>query len=80
MNNDQKTTVLGVVKGVLYIALSAMVYFFGFDATTAEAMQQTITASKDWFALVIAFIGALQPIIYYYTNKKDKVKEPTTTN
>lgn len=80
MNNDQKTTVLGVVKGVLYIALAAIVYFFQFDAATAESLKLAISNSQDWIALVIAIIGGIQPIIYYFTNKKDKPKEEAPTN
>lgn len=80
MNNDQKTTVLGVVKGVLYIALAAIVYFFQFDAATAESLKLAISNSQDWIALVIAIIGGIQPIIYYFTNKKDKPKKEAPTN
>jgi uncharacterized protein involved in response to NO len=77
MNNDKKTTILGVVQFVIAIALSAAVYFFQLPADVAESLKQAVASSQDWIALAIALIGGLGSVISFFTNKKDTTTKTT---
>lgn len=70
VNNDQKTTILGVVKAVLYIVSGAAVQLFNIPIDTAAT--QGLSSAQDWMSVIMVTLGIVNGVIGYYTNKKDK--------
>ena len=79
MNPDKTTTVIGIVKAVLYMGIAALVYFFQLPNEVADPLKTAVSGAQDWIALLLAVIAALQPIMGWFTNKKE-TKQETPAN